>query len=88
MAPWHGLLADTPRAALRAGLQMGYIRLEDEATWLEMLKDRNLTSHVYQKQLADEIFERVVERYVPVFRDTLERVEKMAESQIPTYPAK
>jgi nucleotidyltransferase substrate binding protein (TIGR01987 family) len=54
-----GLEANSPRAALSQGVQLGAIRIEDEAAWIEMLKDRNMSSHLYQKSVAKEVFERV-----------------------------
>jgi hypothetical protein len=39
-----------------------------------MLRDRNLTSHTYNRNLADEILERVLRDYVPCFRQALARL--------------
>ncbi len=50
--------------------------LEDEAVWLGMIKDRNLTSHTYNEALADEIFNRI-KRYVPFFRKAFDKLSKM-----------
>lgn len=33
--------------------------IDDETLWLQMLKDRNLSSHTYNQALADEIYERI-----------------------------
>jgi len=49
--------------------------LEDEAVWLGMIKDRNLTSHTYDEALADEIFNRI-KLYVPVFRQAFDKLAK------------
>lgn len=49
--------------------------LEDEAIWLGMIKDRNLTSHTYDEALADEIFNRI-KLYVPVFRQAFDKLSK------------
>lgn len=53
--------------------------LNDEILWLGMLKDRNLTSHTYDKILADEIFARI-QAYVPVLRNTYDRFMPMISS--------
>ncbi|MEM0962189.1 MAG: HI0074 family nucleotidyltransferase substrate-binding subunit [Bacteroidota bacterium] len=53
----EGIEARTPKAVLRAAFGVGW--LEDEAAWLDMLDDRNLSSHVYREDLAAEIYERV-----------------------------
>ena len=61
LAESEGLSADSPRRALMAGYKLGV--LEDEAVWLDMLADRNATSHVYHHQIAERIFLAVETRY-------------------------
>ena len=46
----------------------GYL-IDHEEQWLQMLKDRNLTSHTYDENLADIIYQRIL-TYVPVFKET------------------
>nr|WP_307991822.1 nucleotidyltransferase substrate binding protein [uncultured Niameybacter sp.] len=38
--------------------------LEDEKVWLQLLEDRNATSHIYSEKLADEIAGRICTMYV------------------------
>jgi nucleotidyltransferase substrate binding protein (TIGR01987 family) len=55
----HNLLANSPREVMRMGLQA---KLYDEATskeLLQMLDDRNLTSHTYIEELATSIATRI-----------------------------
>lgn len=56
-----------PKDVLREAFSSGL--LEEEAVWLNMLKDRNLTSHSYDEDLADQIFSRI-QIYVPLLRKT------------------
>ena len=49
--------------------------IDDEEFWLNMLKDRNLTSHTYDEKLADLIYARI-KTYVPVFIKTLNSLVK------------
>ena len=58
----EGIAADTPRDAIRKAFQAGW--LSNEAPWLEMLDDRNRTSHVYDERMARQIHENV-RRYFP-----------------------
>lgn len=53
----HGIVANSPKAALREGLANGL--LADEDGWLAMLEDRNLTSHTYREPLAIEVASRL-----------------------------
>ena len=36
---------------------------KDESIWLDMLEDRNLSTHTYDPKLADLIFVRVRDKY-------------------------
>lgn len=46
----------TPRSCLQAAYRAGWV---EEAPWLEMLEDRNLSSHTYNEALAIELFGRL-----------------------------
>ncbi len=65
----------TPRQAFSSALQVGFIPPEEEAVWISMMKDRNLTSHTYHEQLAEEIVQRIRTSYFPIFKVTIARVE-------------
>jgi nucleotidyltransferase substrate binding protein (TIGR01987 family) len=49
----EGVTVGTPKEALRAAYQAGW--LETEEAWLQMLHDRNLSSHVYDEAAARAI---------------------------------
>jgi nucleotidyltransferase substrate binding protein (TIGR01987 family) len=53
----EGIDVATPRETLRAAYKIGW--LEDEATWLGMLDDRNMSSHVYDEVMAKRIYENI-----------------------------
>jgi nucleotidyltransferase substrate binding protein (TIGR01987 family) len=63
IAQSQGIAATSPRQALEAALRLGLIHMADESDWLDMLRDRNMTSHLYQETIALEIAQRVLERY-------------------------
>ena len=69
IAAAQGIVAVSPRQALEAALRLKLIRHEDEESWVDMLRDRNVTSHVYQEAAVVEIAGRVVERYLPLLED-------------------
>ena len=68
----EGLDAESPKRALIAGDKLGHVR--DETLWLEMLQDRNLTSHVYHSELADRIFAAINTRYAAALTDAVRQV--------------
>jgi len=53
------------RGAVREAFKNGL--LEDGETWMTMIKDRNLSSHTYDLERAQEIVERILEEHHPAF---------------------
>ena len=74
LAPDAGLEASSPREALAAGVKLHLIAVEESPHWAQMLRDRNLTSHTYNANVADEIVGRLTNDYVRCFRSTLGRL--------------
>ena len=74
LAPDAGLEAASPREALQAGAKLRLIAADEIDDWLQMLQDRNLTSHTYNVVVADEILARLLARYLPRFRATHARL--------------
>ena len=55
---------NAPRTVLQEAFSYGLI--EDNETWITILNDRNLTSHIYDEQTAQEIFDRIRKQHAPV----------------------
>lgn len=47
----EGIECNLPRSTWRTTLKLGWIA--DDALWLEMLEDRNRTSHSYNETIAE-----------------------------------
>ena len=58
-------------------LQQAYINkiINDEAMWMAMLIDRNLTSHTYKQALADQIYDNI-KKYVPFLKEEFINCQK------------
>jgi nucleotidyltransferase substrate binding protein (TIGR01987 family) len=54
-----------PRDAVREAFQKGLIKQGDD--WIEMIKSRNKTSHTYNLAVAEEIVEKIIHTYQPLF---------------------
>lgn len=54
---------DATRQAFNAGL------ISDGAVWMEMIKTRNLTSHTYNENIADEIFALIMQKFFPALKN-------------------
>ncbi len=55
----------SPREIIKAAY--AYFDFIDENTWLQMLRDRNDTTHMYNEQAAIELADKVIKDYIPVF---------------------
>ena len=66
----------SPREALAKSYQLSLI--DDEQAWLEMLDDRNSTSHEYNQEKAKEIYKRI-KLHFPVIESTYNNLKKKYE---------
>jgi len=57
----EGLICQTPRETLKNAFQIGWLSVE--ALWLQMLDDRNMTSHTYDELTAAQIYENIKSEY-------------------------
>ena len=55
----ESLEVGSPKAVVRAGLQLGLLNERQTRTALEMADDRNLTVHTYNEELAEKIYSRL-----------------------------
>lgn len=60
---------DALRAAFKAGL------IEDGESWMQMIKDRNKTSHTYNEKTAKEIATNITERFFDVFVELRDQMQ-------------
>jgi len=63
-----------PRPVIEQSFHDGYITKGKE--WLRMNASRNLTSHTYDKETAEEIVKAIRDEYFDLFRELQARLEK------------
>ena len=56
---------NSPKSVLNQSFVIGLF--SDERVWLNIINDRNITSHIYDEKTADEIFQRIKNQYVEEF---------------------
>ena len=54
-----GIEVNSPRQAVRKAFENGYI--DDIDVWFEMLEDSNMTSHTYDPNIAEKVYESAKE---------------------------
>jgi nucleotidyltransferase substrate binding protein (TIGR01987 family) len=69
----EGREVNSPRSALQQAYAIGLIN--HEQVWLEIMEDRNLTSHTYKQPTANLIYTHC-QQYLPVMQTTYKNIEK------------
>jgi nucleotidyltransferase substrate binding protein (TIGR01987 family) len=72
---YKGLICNSPVDCLKEAYTQDI--LEYDEYWIELVKLRNLTSHTYNQELADEIFKELP-KAMKNFSDLLEQLEVMS----------
>ena len=54
-----------------------YKILQDEYEWMDMLRDRNLTSHTYKEDIAKDIYERIKTKHIFLLKEFIEKFDKI-----------
>jgi nucleotidyltransferase substrate binding protein (TIGR01987 family) len=72
----EGIDTASPKNTLRHAYRRGL--LDREQLWLDMLKDRNLSSHVYNAERARQIYRRLPSHYKEL-RDCFKQLERRIE---------
>ncbi|MGE5397687.1 MAG: nucleotidyltransferase substrate binding protein [Chitinophagales bacterium] len=66
--------AATPRETFKEAFAAGLIT--DGELWMDMIKDRNLTSHTYDEDEAVRIFTAIRRHYMTMFENLLKAVNR------------
>lgn len=74
---YDGIEANSPRGAFREAFKIELI--EDGTAWIKMMENRNRTSHTYNQDTAWEIYNKVKEEYVILFKEFAVIIEKKIE---------
>ena len=57
----EGFIVKTPRETIKQAFQVGII--DNGELWLNALQDRNITSHIYDEVITDEIVQKIKNLY-------------------------
>lgn len=63
---------NSPKAVMWQAFADGLV--SDSDGWIGLLNDRNLTSHIYDENTADQIFQRIKTCHLPLFEGLLEKL--------------
>jgi len=71
----EGIQCASPRSCIKESFRAGI--LSDGDSWIQMLEDRNQTSHIYDEAEATAIYRKIKESYLGLLLD----LEKTADRQ-------
>ncbi len=74
---YQGIECVSPRKCIKEAFRAGMI--EDDEIILDMLEDRNRSSHIYDESTAEEIFERIAKVYVPILGKIIAKIRRSFE---------
>ncbi len=63
----------------RQAFQVGLITFGE--VWMEMIKSRNLTSHTYDEEIADDVYFQIVNEFYPVFLEFTDQFSRLAKKE-------
>ena len=58
---------NTPKSVMKAAFAANLV--DDEDSWIQVLNDRNATSHIYDEDAADKIFDRIRSKHIELFQN-------------------
>ncbi|OQA55637.1 MAG: Nucleotidyltransferase substrate binding protein like protein [Candidatus Omnitrophica bacterium ADurb.Bin277] len=74
----EGVEANTPRAALKEAYRTKLVR--DGDGWIDMLEDRNKTSHLYDEAMSAAVYYKIKDSHFPLLRDFRDAAKTMLET--------
>ena len=69
----QGIIVKTPRDSFVEAFRIDLF--DDEKIFLDMLEDRNSTSHIYDKETSKKIFNRIKKNYSSEITKLIEQLE-------------
>lgn len=70
---------NSPRSTIKECFSIGLI--EEAEQWLDMLDDRNLTSHTYDEEIAKEIYRNIITKYYDILVSTRNKMKSVIENE-------
>lgn len=71
---YNGTEVTSPRETFREGFKNGII--DDASDWIKMMENRNRTSHTYDEGTAWEIYGKIKNEYIKMFKKFAEVMDK------------
>jgi nucleotidyltransferase substrate binding protein (TIGR01987 family) len=73
----EGISTNSPKETLKETFRFGLIK--DANLFLDMLEDRNQTSHIYSEDVSKDIFNRIKNNYMAAIKNLVKELEERIE---------
>ena len=70
----------SPREIIKTAY--AYFDFIEENIWLEMLRDRNDTTHIYNEEAAQQLVKKILHRYIGVFVTLEQHIRERYENEV------
>lgn len=70
----------SPREIIKTAY--AYFDFIEESIWLEMLRDRNDTTHIYNEEAAQQLVKKILHRYIGVFVTLEQHIRERYENEV------
>ncbi|MCZ7584631.1 MAG: nucleotidyltransferase substrate binding protein [Deltaproteobacteria bacterium] len=78
---YEGYEESTPRGVWRRAFEASYIDEATAETALDALDKRNLLTHTYNEETAEEATDLITEQYAPMLREILEALQARRDAR-------
>lgn len=66
---------NSPKSVMRTAFTDGIV--DDEKAWIDLLNDRNTTSHIYDEATAEQIYQHIEKTYYQMFLDITKKLKNL-----------
>lgn len=77
---YEGFDCQSPRSCIKEAYRRGFI--VDGEIYLDMLEDRNRSSHIYDEQTSLEIFEHIKQNYASKLEEAGNKFQEYVETEL------
>jgi len=71
---YEGIISASPKACMREAKKLGILNDEEAKLAIEMIDDRNLTSHTYHEEIAERLFKHLP-KYAELMKKILKKID-------------
>jgi nucleotidyltransferase substrate binding protein (TIGR01987 family) len=69
----EGIVCNSPKSCFREAFSVGLLNEEETVLFIQMTDDRNLTSHTYDEEIAENLYKKV-KNYYTLLKSLIERI--------------